>query len=253
MFRFAPGPSKACSRRQSACFSREGPTQGHLYATSLGAAAALLLGMAHTPIADAAASPVLAVPPSPAPAPLPQCLADLKAANVEFVDLKTVTKDGCTVEGAIELDGVASPFGKVALPARPIMSCLFARHFTAWLRDVAAPLSLAYTGAKLAAIETGPGFVCRTRYNRPDEKVSEHARGDAIDVTAFRFDNGRSLTVKEGSASQAIDGALMSALRTTACGYFTTVLGPGSNDAHKEHFHFDYGLHGQTANYRICE
>jgi hypothetical protein len=35
--------------------------------------------------------------------------------------------------------------------------------------------------------------------------------------------------------------------------YFTTILGPGSNASHADHLHFDLGLHGKTANYRICE
>jgi hypothetical protein len=39
----------------------------------------------------------------------------------------------------------------------------------------------------------------------------------------------------------------------TARGYFTTVLGPGTDPAHEAHFHFDSGLHGATPNYRICE
>jgi hypothetical protein len=42
-------------------------------------------------------------------------------------------------------------------------------------------------------------------------------------------------------------------LRGSACGYFTTVLGPGANEAHKEHFHFDLGQHGKTDNFKICE
>lgn len=46
---------------------------------------------------------------------------------------------------------------------------------------------------------------------------------------------------------------LVRVLRTTACAYFTTVLGPGSDSAHEEHFHFDTGMHGATPNYRICE
>jgi hypothetical protein len=46
---------------------------------------------------------------------------------------------------------------------------------------------------------------------------------------------------------------LIRTLRTTACGYFTTILGPGSNASHADHLHFDLGLHGKTGNYRICE
>jgi hypothetical protein len=184
---------------------------------------------------------------------LRQCLSDLKGANIEFVELGSVSKDGCTVEGAIELDAVLSPFGKVSIPNKPTMACVFARQFTTWVRNVAAPLSLAYMGSKLVAIETGAGLVCRTRYTKPDEKISEHAKGNAIDIAAFRLENGRSLSVKDASASTQIDGVLMKTFRATGCGYFTTILGPGSNEAHKDHLHFDYGMHGNTYNYRICE
>jgi hypothetical protein len=181
------------------------------------------------------------------------CLSELKAANVEFMELGSVSKEGCTVAGAIQLDAVSSPFGRVAMPSKPTMACVFARQFTTWVRNVAAPLTLAYMNSKLAAIETGPGLVCRTRYDKPDEKISEHAKGNAIDVAAFRLEDGRSLTVKDASATTLRDGLLMKTLRATGCGYFTTILGPGSNEAHKEHLHFDFGLHGNTYNYRICE
>jgi hypothetical protein len=42
-------------------------------------------------------------------------------------------------------------------------------------------------------------------------------------------------------------------LRTSACGYFTTVLGPGADAAHASHYHFDLGVHGKSGNYRICK
>ena len=154
-----------------------------------------------------------------------------------------ITKDSCVVQGAVELDVVASPFGKVRLGGKPTMSCLFARRFTAWVREIAAPLTLAYMGSNLTSIETEGGFVCRERDNRPGEKISEHAKGDAIDVAAFQLENGQNVSVKAAVASAKNDGALIKALRTSACGYFTTVLGPGSDEAHKEHLHFDYGLH----------
>lgn len=221
---------------------------------------AILLGIAAgAPAAWSGQSPPAAAPHgaavgSPAPAdPVQECLADLKAANVQFRPLGAVMKDGCTVEGAVELDAVTSPFGKVSLPGKPTLTCAFARQFATWVRDVAAPLTPAYMGSRLAAIDTGTSFACRNRYDKPGEKVSEHAKGDAIDVTAFALENGERLTVKDSSASDKIDGVLMKTFRATGCGYFTTILGPGSNDAHKEHFHFDMGPHGASANYRICE
>jgi hypothetical protein len=117
------------------------------------------------------------------------------------------------------------------------------------VRDVAAPLTLGYTGQRLAQIETGAGFACRARYDKPGEVPSEHAKGDALDIASF--DNRRIPVKQEDSDAPSRD--LVHALRMTACGYFTTVLGPGSDTAREAHFHFDSGLHGATPNYRICE
>jgi hypothetical protein len=133
------------------------------------------------------------------------------------------------------------------------MLCSFARQFVSWVRDIAAPLSLAYTGAGLTTIETGPGFVCRNRYNQPDAKISEHAKGNAIDIAAFVLSDKQQISVKPQPNDPANAQELLRIFRTSGCGYFTTILGPGSNAAHEEHLHFDYGMHGKTMNYRICE
>ena len=130
-------------------------------------------------------------------------------------------------------------------PSRPCCATSVS-SFTDWVRDVAAPLTLAYTGQKLAEIETGPGFACTARYDKPGALPSEHAKGDAIDVVSFVLADKRRMTVK------AL-GPLVSALRMTACGYFTTVLGPGADPQHETHLHLDMLMHGGTANYRICE
>jgi hypothetical protein len=181
------------------------------------------------------------------------CIAVLRSDNVEFEPLGSVTVKGCTVTGAIRLQEIETAFGQVSMPRRPMMLCSFARQFTGWVRDVGAPLAVAYTGQKLVAIETGPGLVCRNRYNNPNEKISEHAKGNAIDIASFLLADKSRIEVKELPTTTPAARNLIHALRMTGCGYFTTVLGPGSNSAHEEHLHFDYGLHGKSANYRICE
>jgi hypothetical protein len=42
-------------------------------------------------------------------------------------------------------------------------------------------------------------------------------------------------------------------MRTAACGWFTTVLGPGSDAFHANHMHLDIEKHGPSGSYRICE
>ncbi|HEY1782580.1 MAG TPA: extensin family protein [Roseiarcus sp.] len=175
-----------------------------------------------------------------------QCVSELASRKVVFEQLKEATREGCRLSAPVSLTSVATLFGDVSLPAKPTMLCSFGLKFSEWVRDVAAPLTLAYTGQKLAEIETGPGFACTSRYDKPGALPSEHAKGDAIDVVSFVLADKRRVTVK------AL-GPLVGALRMTACGYFTTVLGPGADPEHETHLHLDILMHGGTSNYRICE
>ena len=47
--------------------------------------------------------------------------------------------------------------------------------------------------------------------------------------------------------------AVLATLRTAACGWFTTILGPGSDAAHATHWHLDIERHGSSDRYRICQ
>jgi hypothetical protein len=181
------------------------------------------------------------------------CLAELMAAEVEFDPLGDVALEECRLEGAVKLRSVATVFGSVSISGDPTLLCSFARQFAGWVGDVGAPLTLAYTRQRLALVETGPGFICRTRYDRPDDVLSEHAKGNAIDIASFVLADRTRIPVRNEPSDSAMSRNLIRTLRTTACGYFTTILGPGSNASHADHLHFDLGLHGKTGNYRICE
>jgi len=180
-----------------------------------------------------------------------ECVAELAQKKVVFEELGNVTQQGCELSGAIRLATVATAFGDVNISGKPSMLCSFARQFSVWVREAGAPLTLAYTGQRLAQIEAGEGFACRARYDKPGVVPSEHAKGNALDIASFVLADGRRIRVKQQDSDMARD--LVRALRTTACGYFTTILGPGSDPAHEDHFHFDSGMHGATPNYRICE
>jgi hypothetical protein len=175
------------------------------------------------------------------------CVSDLASQKVAFEQMPSAKDEGCELSGAIKLASVSTPFGDVSLSSKPIMLCSFGRQFSGWVRDIAAPLTLGYTGQRLAEVETGSAFACRSRYDKPGLIPSEHAKGDAIDIVSFVLADNRRVLVKQQNSD------LIHALRMTACGYFTTVLGPGADAAHAEHLHFDSGMHGATPNYRICE
>jgi hypothetical protein len=182
------------------------------------------------------------------------CRIELGKLGAKFsVPEIQATESRCHIANPVQISAIATPAGKVDFPGGPILNCIFAKRFTAWVSDIAAPVVRAHTGEALIAIATGSSFECRNRNGDTTAKISEHASGNAIDIAAFRLADKESLPVANVQKTEDVESRWLMALRVSACGYFTTVLGPGSNAAHAEHYHFDLGIHGKSSNYRICE
>jgi hypothetical protein len=139
---------------------------------------------------------------------------------------------------------------EVAFPDHPVLACSFAERFGGWVRDLAAPW-IAAGISPLRAVRTGPGFVCRNRNHQIGGKLSAHASGLAVDIASFELANGEVLSIAEAKDERKM--AVLATLRTAACGWFTTILGPGSDAAHASHWHVDIERHGSSDRYRICQ
>jgi hypothetical protein len=200
-------------------------------------------------------------PAQPAPAPPAQpdtqastCLSKLVAdgARAEPALLPAATAEGCGIASPIRLSSVTVASGDtVGLPDRPTVECAFALVLADYIRLIVAPLGEAMLRAKVASIETGPGYECRSRDHLAGAKISAHAKGLAVDVFAVEFaDKRRVLVERQAGADET---SYVRALRTAACGWFTTVLGPGSDSFHANHMHVDIESHGSSGSYRICE
>ena len=180
-----------------------------------------------------------------------KCKAELNAAGASYNWVGVATEGSCSIADAVELLSVDTGVNLIKFQQKPVMACDFAALFGRWTREIAGPVMAAYTGEQLGAVVTGPGIVCRNRVGGANTKISEHAKGNAIDVTAFRLSGNR--TIRIGGELKGPEKRALKALRTSACGYFTTVLGPGANSTHNQHFHLDYAKRGKSYNYRICE
>jgi hypothetical protein len=192
----------------------------------------------------------------PAAQAVDTCLAGLKAAgfDVEPTEPPQVSNELCRIEVPVRLKAVPVPTKHetvVRLTQQPLLACRFADRFGRWLGDLVAPLVVGIKGAGLKAVHTGPGFECRNRNRSATGKLSAHAEGLAIDIAGFEFANGSTLRI--GSEVGAAPDPALAALRTAACGWFTTILGPGSDEAHHDHLHVDIQQHGSSGNYRICQ
>lgn len=182
------------------------------------------------------------------------CRAGLLQLGVDFSVPDHVEAAGqCMVVDPVQLTSIKTSTGEVALPGAPILNCEFARQFTVWVSDIAAPVVAALGEARLFSLSTGPGYECRGRNGDSSAKISEHAFGNAIDIDGITLANKKRIEIPDVADKQDSDHRLLMALRISACGYFTTVLGPGADAAHASHYHFDLGIHGKSGNYRICE
>jgi hypothetical protein len=181
------------------------------------------------------------------------CQEQLAARHVTFSFTPPVAEGDCAIPLPVSLRSLGIGANEILFSGKPVVDCRLADRLANWISNVVTPLARYHLGSGLAAIETGPGYACRNRNNEATGKLSEHAKGNALDIFAFVLNNGRHVTVRPTDRPEPALAAFLAAVRVTACGYFLTVLGPGSDAAHAEHLHLDLGLHGRTENYRICE
>ncbi|MGR3514150.1 MAG: extensin-like domain-containing protein [Paracoccaceae bacterium] len=110
-----------------------------------------------------------------------------------------------------------------------------AERLDGWLRNHAIPI-IGNKGGGLVGIQVPAHYACRTRNHQPGAKLSEHAKGNAIDISAFLLADGSRIEVTEWRGA---NGRVLKQLHASACGPFGTVLGPDSDRFHHNHFHLD--------------
>jgi hypothetical protein len=184
------------------------------------------------------------------------CLAHLRAVGVRFDIPATpvAAKASCVIDVPVRVKSIAihaRTAAEVRLAQEPVVSCQFAERLTGWLGNLVAPVIAGRMSADLRSVHTGPGYECRNRNGAAVGKLSAHAVGQAIDISAFELSNGKSIPVKP-DGDEAMQNVIDS-VRTAACGWFTTVLGPGADAAHADHLHVDMAPHGSSDRYRICQ
>jgi hypothetical protein len=94
-------------------------------------------------------------------------------------------------------------------------------------------------GERVAAIDVAASYACRPRNNVRGAKMSEHGFGNALDISGFTLESGRKVSVLDDYYRWGKPGKFLKAVRGEACAEFMTVLGPGSDRAHRNHIHLD--------------
>lgn len=174
------------------------------------------------------------------------CRTRLKRLGASFEPLPAIAEGQCTAPLPLKVTELADG---IALRPAATLTCRSAEGLARWASEVQVEAQR-ILGKPLSALDLGGTYVCRGQNHDVDAKLSEHAFADAIDVMGFSFTGRPALPVKD-MPSDGPEASFLKATRAKACGFFRTVLGPGSNAAHANHFHFDE--RERNAGHRLCE
>jgi hypothetical protein len=176
-------------------------------------------------------------------------LQELGEIGVRFEILPGITgENGCAVRKPLNVTAIAPD---ISVMPDTAMNCHSALAFAKWVKNAVIPAAIAYApDENLIAITHASTYVCRPRNNEDGAKLSEHAIGNAIDISAFTFSSGKVIKIEPRDRTGTSEEAFQKALRFTACQYFTTVLGPFSDAHHSDHLHLD--LAQRRSGYRLC-
>lgn len=183
------------------------------------------------------------------------CLAALRAIGAEYEVLPPQSGEGNPDCGIVRPLQIRSVLG-VEVEGGAMMRCDTALSLARWMQDFAIPAMGYLPDAPLpVAIQAGSTYQCRSRIGDDSGKPSQHGLGNAFDIAGFSFAQPTGAAGELGIAPRDGQGdiaeAVQAALQTSACLFFTTVLGPGSDAAHGDHLHLD--VIRRPNGWRICQ
>ncbi len=187
-----------------------------------------------------------ASPPSMMPTDEVVCRRELKRLGVKYRDLAPIhDSKSCRIDYPVSVSGLS---GGIKMKPAATLNCEMAATFARWTKNELAPAARYRYLSGVRTIHQGSSYSCR-RING-SRTLSEHSRGNALDIMRIELNNGRDIDVKKPGWFAFRQRGFLNTVRADGCQYFTTVLGPGYNYDHRNHFHFD--IKPRRNGYRAC-
>lgn len=178
------------------------------------------------------------------------CRAELETLGAVFEAAAPIDDgEGCGMSHPITVREILPG---IRLAPEATFRCETALQLARLTRETIIPtarIALADKG-ELKAIHQASAYICRNRNSATTGKISEHAHGNAVDIAALEFDKGIVPMAIAAQDDGTFPAAFQRSLNAAACLYFTTVLSPGSDEAHRDHLHLD--VIERKGNYRFC-
>jgi len=159
-----------------------------------------------------------------------------------------VANGECGIEDAVRLEAVVLPDkSRVAVTPPALVRCTFAEAIVRWVREEVAP-AVRTLDTTLKGVDNYAAYDCRGRNRIVGAKLSEHGKGNALDIRSFKLANGTTHGLTDPHAAKDF----REGIRKSACARFSTVLGPGSDGYHENHVHVDL-MERRSGYGRMCQ
>lgn len=180
------------------------------------------------------------------------CMAARQVQISSYVSLRGKAIDGpgtCGMQQPLKVSAFSN--GGIGLTSSATLSCPVVATTDKWLAEVVQPAAMNVLGAQVIEMRAG-SYSCRAMNNGTGtSRTSEHAFGNAVDVFSFRLNDNRVITVKDGWRGSPEEQNFLREVFVGACEHFSTVLGPGADPMHYDHFHIDLARHSKGRH--ICK
>jgi hypothetical protein len=171
-----------------------------------------------------------------------QCTELLKGLDLVWQpDSPIGERGGCGTAAPIAV----AEIGGIRINPPATVTCSFAAALHGWVTKSLKPAAARQLKTRIVEIRNASAYACRRRNNGLTGKLSEHAKANALDIAGFVFAKNAGVSVA-GDWSGVLQslklsgrGNFLRQVRKDSCAYFNTVLGPGTDKFHKDHFHVD--------------
>ncbi|MCX7303681.1 MAG: extensin family protein [Hyphomicrobiales bacterium] len=173
------------------------------------------------------------------------CRRELKTLKVAYVDVRPIQEGQCGIDHPVKVSAI----GSVEMKPAATLTCAMALTFAQWTKNELIPSARRRYFSGVRTINQGSSYSCR-KIADGRGVLSEHGKGNALDIMSIDLNNGKDIDVRKPGLFSFRERGFLNNVRADGCQYFNTVLGPGYNYDHRNHFHFD--IKQRRNNYVAC-
>ncbi len=179
-------------------------------------------------------SPMPEMEPDVLPSEEIDCRRELKRLGVTFRDVDPIHEGACGIDHPVQVSAI----GSVEMKPSATLTCAMAQTFARWTKKELVPSARRRYFSGVKTIHQGSSYSCR-KIADSRGVLSEHGKGNALDIMRIELNNGKDIDVRKQGFFAFRARGFLNTVRADGCQYFNTVLGPGYNADHANHFHFD--------------